>query len=140
MNLSLDPEVQRLIDERVMSGKYATPEDVVAAAVRTLDQNERLGETVENRFRRLAATWHQAVAHHSSTTVRNNHPAYREITGLGPAVIPFLLRDLEANHTHWFRALREITGADPIPESAAGNIPQMVEAWLGWAKDHGYRW
>jgi hypothetical protein len=33
-------------------------------------------ETVEDRFRRLAATWHKAVAHHSSTTIRNSHPAY----------------------------------------------------------------
>jgi hypothetical protein len=97
-------------------------------------------ETVAERFRRLAAAWQQAVAYHSSTTVRTNHPAYREIIGLGPEVVPLLLQDLAANHTHWFAALREITGADPIPESAAGNIPQMVESWLRWAKDHGYRW
>jgi hypothetical protein len=97
-------------------------------------------ETVEERFRRLAAAWHKAVAHHSSTTVRNSHPAYREIIGMGPDVVPLLLRDLEANHTHWFCALREITGIDPIPESAAGNIPQMVEAWVRWARENGFRW
>jgi hypothetical protein len=97
-------------------------------------------ETVEDRFHRLAAAWHKAVAHHSSTTVRNNHPAYREIIGLGPEVVPVLLRDLEKNHTHWFAALREITGANPVPEVAAGNIPQMVEAWLRWARENGYRW
>jgi hypothetical protein len=97
-------------------------------------------ETVEQRFHRLAVAWQNAVAYQSSTTVRNNHPAYREIIALGPAVIPLLLRDLEENHTHWFCALRAITGADPVPESAAGDIPQMVDAWLRWAKDHGYRW
>jgi hypothetical protein len=97
-------------------------------------------ETVEERFRQLAAAWHEAVAHHSSTTVRNNHPAYRAIISLGPEVVPFLLRDLEDNHTHWFAALREITRADPIPQEAAGNIPQMVDAWLRWARDNGYRW
>lgn len=97
-------------------------------------------ETLEERFRRLAAAWHDAVAYHSSTTVRNNHPAYREIISLGLPVVPLLLRDLEENQTHWFAALREITGADPIPESAAGNIPKMAEAWLRWGKDNGYRW
>jgi hypothetical protein len=97
-------------------------------------------ESLEEKFQRLAAAWHKAVAHHSSTTVRNNHPAYQEIIRLGRDVVPLLLRDLEDNHTHWFYALRQITGADPIPESAAGNIPQMAEAWLRWAKDHGYRW
>ena len=97
-------------------------------------------ETIEQRFRFLADTWHDAVAYHSSSTVRNNHDAYREIIRLGPEVIPFLLRDLENNHTHWFCALREITGADPVPAAAAGNIPKLVEAWLGWAKEQGYKW
>ena len=97
-------------------------------------------DTVKERFRQLASAWENAVAYQSSTTVRNNHPAYREIIALGPDVIPLLLRDMEKNHTHWFCALREITGADPIPESAAGNIPQMVEAWLRWARENGYRW
>lgn len=97
-------------------------------------------ETIEERFRRLAAAWQKAVAHHSSSTVRNNHPAYREIISLGPEVVPLLLRDLEENHAHWFCALREITGANPVPESAAGKIPQMAEAWLRWARDNGYRW
>lgn len=97
-------------------------------------------ETLEARFRRLASVWHDAVAYHSSSTVRNNHSAYREIISLGPEVVPLLLRDLEDNQTHWFCALREITGADPIPESAVGNVPKMVEAWVRWAKDNGYRW
>jgi hypothetical protein len=93
-------------------------------------------ETLEQRFRRLAATWQEAVAYQSSTTVRNNHPAYREIIALGPPVVPLLLRDLEENQTHWFCALREITGANPIPESAASNVSAMVAAWLRWARDN----
>lgn len=92
-------------------------------------------ETLEDRFRELAEEWHKAVAYHSSSTVRSNHPAYQEIIKLGPEVVPLLLRDMEANHTHWFTALRRITGADPVPESAAGNVPKMVGAWLDWAKD-----
>ena len=96
--------------------------------------------SVEERFRQLAAAWQDAVAHQSSTTLRNNHPAYREIVELGSEVMPLLLRDMQENHTHWFSGLREITGAAPIPKSAAGNVPQMVAAWLSWAKDHGYQW
>jgi hypothetical protein len=97
-------------------------------------------ETLEERFRRLAAAWHKAVALQSSPTIRNNHPAYQEIISLGLGVVPLLLRDMEENHTHWFAALRHITGANPIAEAAAGDIPRMVEAWLAWAKDNGYRW
>jgi hypothetical protein len=97
-------------------------------------------ETVEQRFRQLAAEWHQAVMFSSSTTERNKHPAYRQIIALGPEVLPFLLRDLEDNHTHWFCALREITGVNPVPPEAAGNIPKMADAWLRWARGKGYQW
>jgi hypothetical protein len=70
----------------------------------------------------------------------SEHPAYQEIISLGPAVVPLLLRDMEEKHTHWFIALRKITGASPIPKSAAGRIPLMVEAWPRWGKDNGYQW
>jgi hypothetical protein len=52
--------------------------------------------------------------------------------------VPFLLRDLKETQRHWFIALRSITGANPIPKSAAGNVPRMIEAWLHWAKENGY--
>ena len=97
-------------------------------------------ETVEARFRRLADAWEQATGHFSSMTAASNHPAYHEIICLGPEVIPYLLRDLQENETHWFIALRKITGINPIPSSAAGNVPRMIEAWLQWARDNGYRW
>lgn len=44
MNLAIEPQLQHLIEERVKSGKYATAEDVVAAAVATLEQQERFGD------------------------------------------------------------------------------------------------
>lgn len=44
MNLSLTADVQKLIEQRMLSGKYATPEDVVAAALITLEQQEQFGD------------------------------------------------------------------------------------------------
>lgn len=44
MNLSLDAGTQQLINERVRAGKYATPEDVVRAALHALEHDERAGE------------------------------------------------------------------------------------------------
>ncbi len=96
--------------------------------------------SLEERFRRLSAIWQRDTAYLSSMTDASNHPAYQEIIGLGPAVIPLLLRDLEAHHTHWFAALHALTKAEPICAKDAGNIPRMVNAWLVWAKDHGYQW
>jgi hypothetical protein len=44
MKLALDPDVPKLIDQRGKSDRYATPEDVVAAAVLSLDQREQFGD------------------------------------------------------------------------------------------------
>src|SRR5688572_16795139 len=95
-------------------------------------------ESFEARFRRLAEAWDKETAHLSSMSAASRHPAYQEIVRLGPSVVPLLLRDMEANHTHWFTALRELTGANPVPETVAGNIPGMVRAWLDWAGAKGY--
>jgi antitoxin ParD1/3/4 len=44
MQLSLPPEIQKLIEERVRSGRYRSAEDVVTAAVTNLDQQENVGD------------------------------------------------------------------------------------------------
>jgi hypothetical protein len=98
------------------------------------------GDNLEERFTRLATKWHQAVAHQSSSRVRDNHPAYQEIIRLGPPVVPLLLRDLERNRRHWFTALVAITGVNPVTREDAGDIPRMIEAWLRWGRENGYQW
>lgn len=97
-------------------------------------------ETLEQKFQRLANDWHTAVAHHSSSSKRDNHPAYKEIIALGPPVVPLLLQDLETNHRHWFAALTAITGANPVEPEDAGKILKMIETWLKWGKEKGYQW
>lgn len=110
------------------------------ATVSTKSISDQPIETLEEKFQRLATTWQHAVAHFSSSSKRDNHPAYKEIIALGPPVVPFLLRDLEVSHRHWFTALSAITGQNPVPEKDAGDILKMVEAWLRWGKDRGYQW
>jgi hypothetical protein len=103
-------------------------------------QEEQSTETLEAKFQRLANEWQAAVAHHSSSRKRENHSAYQQIIALGPPVVPFLLRDLEANHRHWFAALTTITGTNPVAAEDAGNILKMNAAWLQWGKQKGYQW
>src|ERR1700733_12930535 len=96
-------------------------------------------DNLEERFARLAAVWQQAVAHQSSSRVRDNHPAYQEIIHMGPPVVPYLLRDLETNRRHWFAALAAITGANPVQREEAGDVSRMVDAWLRWGQENGCR-
>jgi hypothetical protein len=97
-------------------------------------------ETLEQRFNRLANEWDDATAYLSSMDEASRHPAYQEIIRMGKDVLPYVLRDLEATHRHWFIALKQITGANPIPPADAGNVRKMADAWLRWAKDKGYHW
>ena len=53
--MNLPPELRRLIDDRVRSGKYQTAEDVIAAAVSSLEQQEQGGEFDEGELDRLLA-------------------------------------------------------------------------------------
>src|SRR5688572_30130297 len=95
---------------------------------------------VKADFQRLASTWQKDIMFLSSSQAREDHPAYRQIIALGAPVLPCLLRDVEERQTHWFGALKAITGADPVPLSHAGNIGLMAEAWLNWARERGMRW
>ena len=51
-----------------------------------------------------------------------------------------LLRELEREPDHWFRALHELTGVNPVPESAQGRVPDMAHAWIDWGRQKGFRW
>lgn len=98
------------------------------------------GEIIEERFRRLASVWRAETAYVSSSSELVGHPAFREIVGMGAPVIPLLLRELENRTGHWHRALREITGADPVSPADRGNVDRAAEAWLRWGKEKGYEW
>jgi hypothetical protein len=68
------------------------------------------------------------------------HPAFQEIVGMGPAIIPLLLRELDSRTGYWHRAPRLITVADPLPPADWGKIEKIAEVWLGWGKEQGYEW
>jgi hypothetical protein len=97
-------------------------------------------ESIEERFRKLEATWTAETGYLSSYTDIVEHPAFREIIRLGEPVVPLMLRDLEERPRLWVWALPEITGADPVPPQEGGNITKMTEAWLRWGRANGYRW
>jgi hypothetical protein len=81
--------------------------------------------------------WEEETKHLSSTTKRVMHPSYQSIIGMGPVVVPLLLRDLEKTHRLWFWALSAITGENPVNPEDAGDIRKMVRAWIDWGKRTG---
>lgn len=88
-------------------------------------------------FRRLTDEWKSQSKFLSSPTAIAALPAYQAIIALGPAAIPLILEELRREPDHWFVALKRITGEDPVPEDARGNLDLMTQAWLRWGSSHG---
>lgn len=92
---------------------------------------------ISNMFHAYADEWENETKHLSSTTKRVMHPSYQAIIGMGPVVVPLLLRDLEKTHRMWFWALSAITRENPVRPTDAGNVPKMVAAWTDWGRRTG---
>jgi hypothetical protein len=114
-----------------MSDHRATP---------TVGTKVTAGPELEQRFHDLVAIWKRERGPHSSSARLAEHPAYEQIVRLGPAVVPLLLRELEKQPDHWFRALHALTGADPVPPESQGKVREMAAAWLRWGREQGYQW
>ena len=94
---------------------------------------------MEEAFRELADEWHRETGHLSSITASCEHPAHKKIVAMGMDAVPLMLEDLVKNGpNHWFWALTEITGENPITEEIAGKIQLMADRWVEWGKRNGY--
>lgn len=95
---------------------------------------------IEVTFLELAEQWRRETGMMSLVTKMSMHPAYQRIIGMGQAVVPLILRELEQEPDHWFWALQAITGANPVKSQQRGRLKQMAEAWIQWGRENGYRW
>lgn len=95
---------------------------------------------IEVTFLELAEQWRRETGMMSLITKMSMHPAYQRIIGMGQAVVPLILRELEQEPDHWFWALQAITGANPVKSEQRGRLKQMAEAWIQWGRENGYRW
>jgi hypothetical protein len=115
--------------------KVAVPPGKVKVRVESVAASQ---EAPEARFRALVQQWKEATLLLSSITDMATHPAYQQIIGMGYAALPWIFEEMRRDTDQWFWALKAITGEDPVPLEDRGNLPRMAQAWLNWAKDHGY--
>jgi hypothetical protein len=93
---------------------------------------------LEDYFNSLKYLWLEETKYSSNIYYTTKHPAYLKIIQLGKDVLPLILKDLSESNTHWFFALREISGANPIQNEHLGNIQEMTNDWLVWGKGMNY--
>jgi putative addiction module CopG family antidote len=53
MNVTLGPVAQRMIEERIRTGAYASPEEVVTAALAALQRDEAVGDFDADEMEKL---------------------------------------------------------------------------------------
>jgi hypothetical protein len=100
------------------------------------DPQRKKHEKLDRAFREHAERWKRDTRHWSSMTKMIMHPSYRRIMGMGPDVLPLILRELRQSPDHWLIALNAISGEDPAPPNSTFN--QAVDAWLAWGVQKGY--
>ncbi|HTV47268.1 MAG TPA: hypothetical protein VMG59_02380 [Phycisphaerae bacterium] len=97
----------------------------------------KTGDEIGAIFRELAKSWNAEVGMLSNPTKKFMHIKYQQIIGLGPQVVPYMLKDLASGNGSWFWALIAITRDDPVSPNDAGKMKQMASAWLEWGKQRG---
>lgn len=108
--------------------------------LRVMTDGESGGTTVEQRFHAMKERWIKERGPASAISRLAMHPAYQQIIGMGEAVVPLIMGELERQPDHWFWALNAITGANPVHKASQGKITKMAEDWLKWGRDQGFTW
>ena len=88
-------------------------------------------------FKKHENKWKRETRHISSPVDKYLHPSYARIIGLGWPAVRYILQSIQRQPGDWFYALRAITDASPVPNSAAGDVRRMTECWVNWGKERG---
>lgn len=86
----------------------------------------------------LVNQWHDETDMISSPSRITSNRAYKRLIRIGPPAVPVILRDLLIRGGDWYDALEAITGENPIPNDASGDVPKMKAAWEAWGRRAGY--
>ena len=99
---------------------------------------EGLSRAEEARFKQLVEEWKRETRFASFSNQKFLISSYQRIIGLGPRVIPLILRELQNEPDHWFWALAALTGENPVRPELAGDVRRMTATWIQWGREQGY--
>ncbi|TWU43298.1 hypothetical protein Q31b_23360 [Novipirellula aureliae] len=97
-----------------------------------------ISEPILERFQKLKDDWKSRTRHLSNTAQISLVFSYQQIIGMGPAIVPLILAELEKEPDHWFWALEAITGENPVRDTDAGDVEASAQAWLQWGKQNDW--
>tara|TARA_Y100000310_G_scaffold345276_1_gene463342 strand:+ start:5132 stop:5431 length:300 start_codon:yes stop_codon:yes gene_type:complete len=93
---------------------------------------------IEKKYKELKVKWQDETAYFSSLSMKVDNPHHQKICNLGSKIVPIILNEFRnGDIDHLFFALRNITGADPIPEEDRGKVQKMAQHWVNWGIKEG---
>ncbi len=87
---------------------------------------------LKSSFEKYRNQWVSETIFLSDPSRMFRNDAYRSVIYLGADVMPILISDMQETGNHWFYALEEISGENPIAEANRGNVHLMINDWLDW--------
>ena len=119
----LSNEISRAVREQFKIVRRTLSEPI------SLDRN-----FLKEQFNGLVGTWKEKTRFMSDPVQMTRLDEYQRIMELGKNAVPLLLRELRRRPDHWFLALEELTGENPVHPEHAGFIRAMTDDWVQWGK------
>jgi hypothetical protein len=95
-------------------------------------------DDVDARFREYAQRWKAETDSVDATlTSMILNPSYQRIIALGWDAVPLILAEYRRQPDHWGWALEMITGENPVPADAEGDVEAIGAAWIAWGRARG---
>lgn len=91
--------------------------------------------SLESAFRSAVRRWYAEAGYLSSAPARTEHPAYKEVINMGPAVVPLILQELRQHPDLWFEALEQLTGSSPASPRPNASVAELAAQWVIWGKE-----
>ena len=92
----------------------------------------------ELKFQLLAESWKEESRFTSFSSKSTQLASYLAIIEMGTTALPFIFKEMKQEPNHWFVALKNIVGENPVSPEHIGNIQLMTNDWLLWAKQKNY--
>jgi len=87
----------------------------------------------------LHRQWRAETRYWSSLEAKKTHPAYSSIVAMGDEAVPLILESIATHPDLLVMALHDITHEDPVTPDHHGRLLDIVQDWLRWGTERGYR-
>jgi hypothetical protein len=130
----------------VAAGQASTANEVVSTSVQSQSApywfvaSLSASEVDWLEFTLLARQWKSETGMLSSRSRKASSRFYRRIIEMGrDRAVPQIIRHIQsegATPSHWWPALQELTGEDPVPDAAKKDLAQVASHWTEWGRAH----